>query len=236
MKPLIVCVYKSGGDFTSLYVKALRESLDKYFPVAFDFWCFTDLPEEVEDYVDSCILLKHNLPGWWSKIELFDNVYLDYREVFYFDLDVLILKPLHTFYVNVLEHEGPLMLRSTDRIGKSLNWPSSSIMSWTGNDLHAIYEAFMANGNIILEAGNNRSRAGQRTDQGFIRTVLNPDKFQDILPENYIVFKNEYLRQPKLFEEAYILNWTGRPRYPDMENGLHQIKNIWEGTKQEAIL
>lgn len=236
MNPMIVCVYKSGGDFTSKYVNALKTSLDKYFPTEFDFWCFTDRPEEINGFVDNCILLKHDLPGWWSKIELFKEVYPYNSRVMYFDLDVLILKDLTDFYEAVVKHPAPLMLRSSDPVGKSYDWPSSSIISWTGNDLHAIYEAFMDNENVILEAGNNVRRAGQQTDQGFIRLIINPDKFQDFLPEDYIVFKNEYFQNPKLFESAYILNWTGKPRYPQMGENLQHIKNIWEGKEQEVIL
>lgn len=234
MKPLIVCVYKSGGDFTAKYVESLKASLDLYFPTEFDFWCFTDKPAEVLHCVDYAKQLVHGLPGWWSKIEMFGNYYDDQREVIYFDLDVMPMRNLHEFYVTILEHGGPLMLRSTDRIGKAYDWPSSSIMSWRGNDLHPIYEAFMANEYIIRDARNNPLRAGQRTDQGFIRTVINPDKFQDLLPENYIVFKNDYLRDPKLFNEAYILNWTGSPRYPKMTNGLSHIKNVWNRKPQIA--
>lgn len=232
MKPLIVCVYKSGGDFTSKWVEALKSGLDEFFPTAFDFWCFTDKPEEVLHCVDSVHILKHDLPGWWSKIELFDNIYEDNREVIYFDLDVMPMRNLHEFYVAILEHPGPLMLRSSDRVGKAEDWPSSSIMSWTSNDLHPIYEAFMVNEHIILESKNNTARAGQQTDQGFIRTVLNPDKFQDVLPENYIVFKNEYLKDPRLFETAHILNWTGKPRYPNMGKDLEHIKSIWNRKPQ----
>ena len=222
---IVVCVYKSGGDFTSEHVVALKAGLLKYMPCNFKFWCLTDCPGEVIDIADSVINLFHNLPGWWSKIELFRALY-PMEQVIYFDLDVLILKELSMF-VDVITENSTIMLRSADRVGKENDWPSSSIMSWYGNDLNDIYLQFIALGNVIEKSKEKISRAGQRTDQGFIGSMINPNKFQDYLWDNYILYKIEYLENPKLFEQAHILNWTGKPRYQDMPKEFKHIKDLW---------
>jgi hypothetical protein len=232
---IVICVYKSGGDFTAEHVSALRAGLDRYMPCSFSFWCLTDRPFEVMDVADKVIQLGHDLPGWWSKIELFRPIYDVGQTVIYFDLDVMVLKPLDDF-INVVTTSGPTMLRSADSIGKANDWPSSSIMSWRGNELMEIYTRFFEIGNVIELSQSNPSYAGQRTDQGFIRTIVNPKKFQDYLPPHYILYKVEYLSNPILFESASILNWTGRPRFQNMNSGFKHIKKIWKNlNKQEQI-
>ncbi len=229
---IVTCVYKSGGDFTAEHVLALKNGLDKNMPCDFEFWCFTDKPEEVAGFVDKTIQLLHDLPGWWSKIELFRAVY-KHQHILYFDLDVLILKLIDQFFINTIEEYSPIMLRSSDPKGYRNDWPSSSIMAWQGNNLNNIYLKFFQLGNVIERAKiDNPSYAGQQGDQGFIRTCVNPNKFQDYLPENYILFKNEYLHNPKRFKEAVILNWTGKPRFKNMGPGLKRIKNLWNNQKQ----
>lgn len=229
---IVVCVYKSGGDFTAEHVQALKNGLDKYMPYDFEFWCFTDKPGQVKGFVDRTIRLIHDLPGWWSKIELFRPVYKE-QHILYFDLDVLIIKPIDQFFINAIEEYSPIMLRSSNPVGERNDWPSTSIMAWVGNNLNNIYLKFFKLGNVIERAKiDNPKVAGQQGDQGFIRTCVNPNKFQDYLPDNYILFKNEYMQDPKRFKDTVILNWTGKPRYQDMSNGLSEIKELWNNQKQ----
>lgn len=220
-------MYKSGGDFNVDHVKALKNQLHKHVSIPFKFWCITDKSTEVNNIADAVIELKHNLSGWWSKIELFRPLYDKNNTIIYFDLDVLLLKNLDRFIETVILHH-PIMLRSADRVGKARNWPSSSIMSWEGNELEEIYNEFLKRGNVIEESKKKTCRAGQQTDQGFIREIINPKKLQDYLPKNYIVYKIDYFSNPELFDDAYILNWTGKPRYQFMNENFYHIKNIWE--------
>ncbi len=230
----IVCVYKSGGDFTEQYVKALKVSLDKFCPVPYDFYCLTDLSYAVEKY-SIIVDLKHNWPGWWSKLELFNPVLpfnTSNETVLYFDLDVLILRDISNLVELIRYLKYPMMLRSSDKLGEKNDWPSSSIMAWRGDMMQGVYYTVIQKGitEVIQKAYKNPSRAGQRTDQGFIRTIINPNKFQDFLPEGYIVFKYpDYVRNPKVIEKATILNWTGKPRFTEMGESLNQIKMLWKG-------
>ncbi len=229
----IVCVYKSGGDFNEQYVKALKTSLSKFCPVPFDFYCLTDLSYEVEKY-SITIDLKHNWPGWWSKLELF-NPSLPFNKsnetVLYFDLDVLILRDISNLVELTRYLVHPMMLRCSDPVGAENDWPSSSIMAWKGDLMSGAYYAAIQKGitEVIQKTYQNSSRAGQRTDQGFIRTIIDPNKFQDFLPDGYIAFKYpDYVRNPKVIETATILNWTGKPRFPEMGESLTQIKMLWK--------
>lgn len=231
---VIICVYKSGGDFSAEHVEALKTQLQNQITTPFKFWCLTDRVAEVISIADKVIELNNELAGWWSKIELFRPLYSNNETVVYFDLDVLLLKNIDKF-IEVVSKQHPIMLRSADKVGKANDWPSSSIMSWRGNELEEIYTRFISLGNVIQESKKKTGRAGQQTDQGFIREICNPKKLQDYLPENYILYKIDYLSNPNLFQEASILNWTGRPRFQFMNYTLRHIKEIWEQAAYEVI-
>lgn len=215
----VVTVYKSGGDFDVHYVIAMHNALKMYMPCPYEFVVLTDKPQEVNQFATS-ILLTHDLPKWWSKIELFnpDHFYNNDMDVtLYFDLDVLLLKNISALIRVCKSYTSPLMLLSSDKIGSKKDWPSSSIMSWKGSQMNAIYTKFFELGNVIEQSKSKISRAGQQTDQGFIRTIIDPSKFQHFLPNKYIVFKYpDYMENPKLIDTATILNWTGKPRFRSM--------------------
>jgi len=61
---LVVCVYKTGGDFDGEYVEALYEKLSEY-----NFVCLTDA-SDVPEHITQ-VPLKFGWEGWWSKMELF---------------------------------------------------------------------------------------------------------------------------------------------------------------------
>lgn len=83
----IVCVYKTGGDFTDEYVEALHDSLLDY---PYEFVCLTDSQTIRNDI--KTIPLKFGFSGWWSKMELFcfEHDILD-DDILYFDLDTVIV-------------------------------------------------------------------------------------------------------------------------------------------------
>ena len=49
------------------HVYALQKQIEKFYPRPHKFICFTDF----ENMKCETIKLKHNLPGWWSKMEMY---------------------------------------------------------------------------------------------------------------------------------------------------------------------
>lgn len=230
----VVTVYKSGEDFDVHYVIAMHNALKMYMPCPYEFVVLTDKPQEVNQFATS-ILLTHDLPKWWSKIELFnpDHFYNNDMDVtLYFDLDVLLLKNISALIDICYRCNYPVMLRSSDQVGKAKDWPSSSIMSWKGKIMNIVYEKFFELGaaQVIHEANKNIGRAGQRTDQGFIRQCFGTiSKFQNYLSSDYIIFKYpDYMENSKLIDTSTILNWTGKPRFHMMGETFKNIRSIWE--------
>ena len=84
----VACVLKSGGDFTPEHVYALKNALNEHLP-EHRFYCFTD----VDCMPVWMIPLIHDLPGWWSKMELCRPDEIP-GTVLYIDLDTVILGDL----------------------------------------------------------------------------------------------------------------------------------------------
>lgn len=106
----IGCVLKTGGpDFDWEYVRVLRDSLARNIPkeTAWLFGALTDFGpgrDAGQDAIWDGLLsrspnfqktnfqrLRHDLPGWWSKMELFSpEVRKAWGDTLYFDLDTAI--------------------------------------------------------------------------------------------------------------------------------------------------
>jgi hypothetical protein len=128
----VMCVYKTGGDFTAEYVSRLFEGVLDRSTRPVRFVCLTDSDE---DLPCEKIPLTEDLPGWWSKLELFK----EYRgRVVYFDLDMMIVGNIDP----LLDYAGPMaMLNFPQYAGKTPPHPNewnSSIMAWN-SPLQFIY-------------------------------------------------------------------------------------------------
>jgi glycosyl transferase/beta-hydroxylase protein BlmF len=98
--PNVACVYKTGGDYTADYVWRLYRDAVNNSARPIHFITYTDSEENLPGQV---IKLKDNLPGWWSKLEIFRE--FNGRTVF-LDLDTIITGSLEPLY----EYDGPIAL------------------------------------------------------------------------------------------------------------------------------
>ena len=96
----IACVYKTGGDFTAEYVHRLAANVHEHTTQPYRFVCLTDSDEK---FACETIALTENLPGWWSKLELFKHFW---GRTVYFDLDTVIVGNIDP----LLDYEGPVAL------------------------------------------------------------------------------------------------------------------------------
>jgi len=82
----VLCVLKSGGEtYDKTWVEKLKRAVERNLTVPYTFACLSDVPVPCNR-----IPLKHDWPGWWSKLELFrPDVILG--PTLYFDLDTVIV-------------------------------------------------------------------------------------------------------------------------------------------------
>lgn len=151
----VVCVMKSGGEYTPYHVKALEASVRRHLTIPHRFVCFTDVPDKMPAGVMP-IILPHNWPGWWSKICLFKKGLIE-GPTFYLDLDTI---PVGNMNDLVLGHRFTVLQNFWTTTGKI----GSGLMAWDC-DLSAIYDAFKQNPVQFIEQYKTRDRWG---DQGFI--------------------------------------------------------------------
>lgn len=205
----VVCVLRSGGDFTADYVVRLKNMVERHLPMPHDFVCMTDM----EDVPCETIKLKHNWPGWWSKLELF-RPGLFPGKVIYLDLDTVIVDDIER--IATYPHEFSML--AAFRIPKRR---ASGVMAWRG-DYSKLYDALVANPSVMYENGRPGSRL--KPDQAFIvhqyKTIYQkvPKAMQEIL--GIASYKNNCVNTGKYPPGTSIVCFHGQPR-PSM------VKDQW---------
>ena len=101
-----VLVVRKGTLYGPKYVRLLRDQVAKFHP-GVSFVCLTDQSDMPDVPVSR---LRHQWPGWWSKLELFAPWNAHYRPCLYIDLDSYVLRDL----TPLLEDSGELFTMCRD--------------------------------------------------------------------------------------------------------------------------
>lgn len=91
MTPTVVCVLRSGGEYTPDHVRALHASVAKHWgkdPLR--FVALTDMPIQTPG-IEERSLWHRDWRGWWCKMEVFSAAQDDLGDILYFDLDTMIV-------------------------------------------------------------------------------------------------------------------------------------------------
>jgi hypothetical protein len=147
----VVCVLKTGGEYTPGHVERLREDVEANLTLDHRFVCVTDDVVTCQN-----VRLKHGWPGWWSKIELFRPGVLR-GPVLYLDLDTRIVSNIDDI---ALGHRFTIL----HNMSRGKGWPGSGVMAWDA-DLSGIYQAFAQDPNRWMRECTTSDCWG---DQGFI--------------------------------------------------------------------
>lgn len=207
----IACVLKAGGfrnqhmqiEYRPEHVRWLRDQLPKHIRTDYRFICLSDVPVKGVDVIP----LKDDLPGWWSKLELFR----EFEDAFYLDLDTVITGDIthmvtHDHRFTVLRN---LSRQQPDRIG-------SGVMAWNSDYSH-LYKTFMTDPESYMAQCVTPERWG---DQGFIQTVQQAyggwTCFQDIWPGQIQSYKLD-LRQGDPSKNCRIVCFHGEPKPFDVK-------------------
>lgn len=209
----VACVLKDGGVYTPAYVRHLHTQVERHLSIPHKFVALTDVQA---DFPQSCevVPLHHNLPGWWSKIELF---MLD-GSVIYFDLDTCIFDNLDEFALNCASLlsggvADMLMLRD-------FNWPrpgfgyASGIMAWSQRNLK------------MLGRCTDEAMRSYKWDQRYIeaeaqRQQLKVMPVQDVLS----VSSYKYHCKDQKPNGSAVICFHGKPK-------PHEVGGVWwEGNK-----
>lgn len=155
------------------------------------------------------IPLRDNLPGWWSKIEVFR----EFTEACYVDLDTVVIGDVGR-YIDA-EHQftasAGIYIRGEGEI-------NSSLMCWSG-DYRWLYERFITEKARFMAEYVTTAKWG---DQAFIRDAMagrKIDTFQSRFQGSVISYTRDVLKRPRTIrayrEDRVLLysDWMQTPRF-----------------------
>jgi hypothetical protein len=207
----VACVLKSGEwrnrhmrvQYTPDHVRWLRDQIPPHLGTAYRFVCLSDVPIAGVDTIP----LRDDLPGWWSKIELFREL----GDAFYLDLDTVVTGDItrmvkHKHRFTVLNN---LSSSQSGRIG-------SGLMAWRG-DFSRIYHAFMADPARHMSEYLTPAKWG---DQGFIQAQMDYwDTWQALFPGRVVSYKIDLKRRDP-GPDVRVVCFHGEPR-------PWQVRHAW---------
>ena len=209
----VACVLKSGKFGGAIYqdgyfaddVLRLRNMVADHLG-EHRFVCFSDVEVPCER-----IPLKHGWPGWWSKIELFSEVFEG--NVVYFDLDTVISGDLND--LANFPHQFTML-----RDFGSWNIPNSGMMAWNGDYTH-LYHRFMQDTEKYMAEYRVVPRLG---DQAYISEHQKPvHLWQDEFPNQIFSYKLHCRDKPRP-DDPRVVCFHGEPKGA---GSTGWVKEIW---------
>lgn len=210
----VACVLKSGRFERAIYkdgytaedVLRLRNMVEDNLTITHRFVCFSDVEVPCER-----IPLTAGLPGWWSKIELFSQVFDG--NVIYFDLDTVICGNINE--QATFPHRFTML-----RDFGSWGIPNSGYMAWNGDYTH-LYDRFVKEPRKYMKEYIAPPRLG---DQAYISEHQKPLHFwQDEFPEQVFSYKKHILGKLRP-QNSKVVCFHGHPKG---HGSVGWVKEIW---------
>jgi hypothetical protein len=190
-----ILVLKSGGQYQYQHVNALVRQIEKYYAKQKRIICLTDKPDNIICETEN---LRYNLPGWWSKMEIFRHT----GKCFYIDLDTVIVNDI----TNIVDYphkftalrEASLNHGITKRMG-------SGLIAYNGDYSFMLDEFLKRKVDYMKNHG--------RGDQEFIEKYI-PDftGFQDLFPNQFQSYKFTLQNKDILLADTRIVYFHGKPK------------------------
>jgi len=169
----VLCVLRSGGVYDYSWVEKLRRGVERNLTVPHRFACLSDVPAPCER-----IVLRHNWPSWWSKIECFRPDVVT-GPTLYLDLDTVIcgsIDPLAGL---------PMSFGMLRNFGRA-EYIGSGIMWFRDRPPAGVYERFAADPDRLMNQYRvDKKRGAHFGDQAFIFEAVgdaNIGRIQDAVP------------------------------------------------------
>lgn len=199
----IICILWKGEfrgrDFSEKDVLRLYNNVKKYIDRRFTFYCLTN--DEGIHFVPgvNAIPLKHDWPGWWSKVEL-HRPDLPEGRTLYLDLDSYIVNDLKP----ILDYDGDLVMFNTrvkkKQAGMVNRYQAATMLFTPGTKkMKDMYDKFRADPNKYMNF--------YRSEQDIMGEWM-PN--QPTFPDRWLLKLNECKNMNKLPEDCIIV--TGQPK------------------------
>lgn len=195
-------------------VRVLRVMVERHMRQNYVFTCLTDDCAGAHEAGINYLPLMHDLPGWWSKLEVFrPSVVYGMSAAIYLDLDVVIMGDL-----SPLTHttsRGLTMVEDFIKKGSG----NSSVMSWRADFRHVLRRMVDSDRGFIHTYDRIRPN-GRIGDQAFIedsiRMVDGDDAINFFDPGEVISYKMDVMRGRVEPHSARVVTFHGRPKPADV--------------------
>jgi hypothetical protein len=203
----IACVLKKGGVYNPAYVLALRHMM-LYSGHVFSrkFICLTDytageFPCLLRSKGIDLVKLQDNLPGWWSKMELYRPEMAEYGNILFFDLDTFITGDIQ--YLTFLDQLFVL------RDFLSTHTVASGVMYLPVQDRADMWKKWLKE-----RDGDYRTKYATSGDQGLVRELWKDKalKFQDVYPNQFHSWKASECLKNGIPRDCRVLCFHGRQK------------------------
>ena len=208
----IVCVYKTGGDYGLQDVENLLVCCNKHLS-HFSFMVMSDCDEAYSHF--DCIPLLYDLPGWWSKMEIFrptvgigHSIYMDLDTVIVGDIERLFTQDKFTMLTDFYRSDGR----------------GSGLMYITPEVSKVIWKAWCENPLKWMQ----KHRVGG--DQRVLEEIINNNKikcasWQEDHPDRIVSYKVHC--KDELPESACTVCFHGKPRPNQVKEKHKWIQHAW---------
>lgn len=189
----ITCVLKSGGDFRIEHVEWLKRQCKKHMP-DWTFACWEEGP----------------WPKWWSKFEVYQDLYEYENPILMVDLDTVFLKTLEI----LPEHKDEMLVirdpwKDGSRFPERLGGGFMYLPAWARRIL---WDDFVKRGpeNVISEFGGD--------DQPYLHSLFSDKalRFQDHYLDEVVSYK-VHVKGVGLQEDNKVVYFHGKPRPWDVK-------------------
>ncbi len=157
----VICVLRSGGEYDATWVEKLQRGVARNLTIPHRFRCLSDVEVPCER-----IPLKHDWPGWWSKLEMFSPGVIT-GPTLYLDLDTVVCGPLDDIAKLSYPFAALRNFHQPDFIGSGVMWfrEAEAVP-------HSVYAKFFRMPDAYI-AHHVRVQAGSHLgDQAFIWDTL----------------------------------------------------------------
>ncbi len=190
-KIIVATVLKTGGEYVEQHVERLQDMVDEYISNAI-FVCLTDGNPDCRT-----IPLTARLPGWWSKMELFQLE----GPVLYFDLDTTIQGNCD-HWIDTIKDLDFVCLRDVYRGKRNRLAMGSGIMYWSGDMTH-VWDAYCQDGMPINIPGG---------DQSYLEAAIRRAHYLQDYADDVVSYKFDIRDGNYKAKNASVVYFHGKPR------------------------
>jgi hypothetical protein len=202
----VIAVCRSGAEYNAEWVRKLKDAVARNLTVPHQFKCLSDIE------VPGRIPLRHDWPGWWSKLEVFrvvdgPTLYLDLDSVVVGNIDHL---TKHESFTAIQNFHDP------DMIG--------SAVMWFPKPMKHVYERFCEKPYRWIEYHERKRSGPYLGDQAFVWDSLGRrvDTFD---MERCGIVSYKFHCKFGLPKDASLVCFGGLPKAYDVVLEFHRLRS-----------